>query len=87
MYKMSIGYYQKNKETLHRKARVCYKIFLKKMKTKNENMVVNDIKIFLKKTKTKSINILVNNIQKNYIIKIELFISWICPSNIKNSKV
>ena len=32
------------------------KIFVKKRKKKNVNMLVNDIEIFLKKGKTKSVN-------------------------------
>ena len=42
----SVKHYVK-KERLQKKAKKGTKIFLKRKKTKNENMVANDIKIFL----------------------------------------
>ena len=58
---MTSNYYQKNK-SFKKKHVKGTKIFLKKKKTKNANMLVSDIEIVLK-NKKKSVNMVVNDIR------------------------
>ena len=47
------------------------KVFLKKKKTKSNNMLVSEIEIFLKKEKKRSVNIVANDIKIFNMMSIE----------------
>ena len=57
-------YYQKTKESFRKKHAKGTKIFLKRKKTKNTNMLEKDIKVLLKKKKKKGVTI-IKNISKS----------------------
>ena len=59
-------YYQKTKESFRKKHVKGTKIFLKKKKTKNTNMLEKDIKVLLKKKKKKGVSI-ITNLSKSYL--------------------
>ena len=59
--KMLTGHYQKTKNGLKKKARERYiNLAEEEKKTRNVNVLVNDIKIFLNKKETKSVSMVVN---------------------------
>ena len=60
---LSAKYYENNKERIQKKLVKDIKIFLRKIKKKSNNMVVNDTKIYLN-MKKKSLVSITKNIRK-----------------------
>ena len=60
---LSAKYYENNKERIQKKLVKDIKIFLRKIKKKSNNMVVNDTKIYLN-MKKKSLLSITKNIRK-----------------------
>ena len=61
--KMLTGYNQKNEESVSKKLAKATKIFLKKKKTKSDNILVSDTETSLKKKMKRNIYMVVNNIK------------------------
>ena len=61
--KMLTGYNQKNEESVSKKLAKATKVFLKKKKTKSDNILVSDTETSLKKKMKRNIYMVVNNIK------------------------
>ena len=61
--KMLTGYDQKNEESVSKKLAKATKVFLKKKKTKSDNILVSDTETSLKKKMKRNIYMVVNNIK------------------------
>ena len=61
--KMLTGYNQKNEESVSKKLAKATKIFLKKKKTKSDNILVSDTETSLKKKMKRNIYMVANNIK------------------------